>query len=154
MKKIIQLFILSFIYGTCVFAQDLFTGTLPQGYLPSNGNASYGKSSSHCPSDTLDLGGFCIDAERHLEITWTAAAKQCTEQNKRLCSHSEWVTACRSFQNGEAKLQNIGEDPEWIDDFSGYKPLMRGFAGDCYFLDTQWPGGPENLARSRCCSSK
>ena len=138
------------------------TGRLPAGYLPSSHLkeviSDYGKLSKECPAGMIDMGGFCIDESSFKEETWTSIAQKCHDEKKRLCLHDEWFISCMSYQKGESEIQNIGVSPEWINDFSyingSFKPLMRGFQGNCYLILHQWPGAQEDIAHGRCCASK
>lgn len=165
-KGFILILLVSPSYLQFLGAEELLTGILPSDYLPASplkeNFHSYGKTGESCPNNMIDMGSFCIDQTSQTNNTWAAAAQKCHEQNKKLCSHSEWIVSCQAHQKGEAEIIGIASNPEWVDGFAAlpgedgtaFQPLMRGYQGNCYFIDTKWPSGPTDQAYIRCCSSK
>ena len=89
-----------------------------------------------CPSDTLQVGSdeagpvFCIErVERGIEEQHLAE-KNCWDIGRRLCSASEWTSACE--QLGVAMVDST-DDFEWTSDRTGMlmdQAVQRG-QGTC-----------------------
>lgn len=73
------------------------------------------EDSGACPADMVDLEDFCIDRSQITEgRTWYKAADFCHARGKRLCSISEWITACDGSPiNGVEDMP--GRQSQWVD---------------------------------------
>jgi hypothetical protein len=105
-----------------------------------------------CPRGYLSVNeNFCIEEKsRDLEVNFFTAAKICMENNSRLCSWSEWVSACDRLK---ASDNNFTSHWEWVntssDHNNGAKIVGYDVCGNNSYMNAEL-----NVARFRCCYTK
>lgn len=70
-----------------------------------------------CPAGMVGVaaerGGFCIELDQTFSGDARKAEKTCAAAGKRLCTASEWRTACEAATSGHLQLKNMIGDWEW-----------------------------------------
>lgn len=70
-----------------------------------------------CPPGMIGVGaergGFCIEVDRTFSGDLRKAEQACAIAGKRLCTASEWMTACEGTTAGSLALKNMIGDWEW-----------------------------------------
>ena len=70
-----------------------------------------------CPQGMIGVaaerGGFCIELDQTFSGDQRKAEKTCAGAGARLCSASEWRTACEKAKEGTLPLKNMIGDWEW-----------------------------------------
>ena len=70
-----------------------------------------------CPEGMVGVaaerGGFCIEIDQTFSGDIRKAEKTCAAGGKRLCTASEWRTACEAATAGKLQLKNMIGDWEW-----------------------------------------
>ena len=110
-----------------------------------------------CPDDMTDAGAFCIDRDLETTMTWRQAAETCQQEGKRLCSSSEWHSAC--VEAGGLGINIMPGYHEWVDDLWGnsgakdviYSPreIFMGVNGNCQEWSSSYAG--IDSKHFRCC---
>ncbi len=70
-----------------------------------------------CPEGMVGVaaerGGFCIEIDRSFSGNVQKAEKTCAAAGKRLCTSSEWRTACEEAAAGKLQIRNMNGAWEW-----------------------------------------
>ncbi len=121
-----------------------------------------------CPQGMVGVGaergGFCIEIDQTFSGDLRKAEKTCASSGKRLCSASEWQTACKETSAGKLPLKNMVGNWEWTGtqtikgvegqaaDFSNTGILMAVLLGksDCKSVRDHEVWRTETIA-GRCC---
>jgi hypothetical protein len=121
-----------------------------------------------CPSGMVGVsaerGGFCIEIDQTFSGDLRKAEKTCASSGKRLCSASEWQTACKERSAGKLPIKNMVGNWEWTGtqaikgvegqaaDFSNTGTLMAVLLGksDCKTVRDHEVWKTETIA-GRCC---
>ncbi len=106
-----------------------------------------------CPNGYEKISDFCIETNEHIdsggipaEYSFEDAADACLEVDARLCSSSEWVSACQ--MSAAVGLNNIDDGWERVDDLTEInEAIVFGFS-DC---DDSSEESINNTYRFRCC---
>ena len=113
---------------------------------------------------SAERGGFCIEIDQTFSGDLRKAEKTCASSGKRLCSASEWQTACKETSAGKLHLKNMVGNWEWTGtqtikgvegqaaDFSNTGTLMAVLLGksDCKTVRDHEVWRTEAIA-GRCC---
>jgi hypothetical protein len=113
---------------------------------------------------SAERGGFCIEIDQTFSGDLPKAEKACASTGKRLCSASEWQTACKEAGAGKLPLKNMVGNWEWTGtqaikgvegqaaDFSNTGTLMAVLLGksDCKTVRDYEVWRTEAIA-GRCC---
>lgn len=112
-----------------------------------------------CPSsgDWVGIGDFCImEDEEGSSDTWEDAGRECSTaaQDSRLCTFTEWVTACLLDDDGSISLDNMIDDDEWVGDLETTSTAVTVGGAGCQIFDTAQIGGAGDSQPFRCCINR
>lgn len=116
-------------------------------------------SGQGCPSNMVDMAGYCIDREPTRNfLNWYDAADQCQVQGKRLCTNVEWLQTCDAAPlNGAEGMP--GRQSEWLSNWvfepsdQVFDALEHGYFR-CRTSSHPWPTyRPYEVKWYRCCAS-
>jgi hypothetical protein len=105
-----------------------------------------------CPGGFLSVNeNLCIEENsKSYQVNFFNAAKICMENKARLCSWSEWVSACERLNTPD---NNFTSHWEWVntssDHGNGAKIVGNNICGNNQYLNAEL-----NIARFRCCYTK
>jgi hypothetical protein len=162
--------------GTPVSGSDLTAGSVSINKIDASGTASAstflrgdgqwvgvggGPTPRTCPSGSVAINNkTCVDQElRSLEDSlqqFDAAIDTCTDLNGRLCSTTEWMSACR--RRVELGINGMLAQPEMAGDLIAHsnsdwaRPATLGIRGatvSCSVGDSYSPA--DRLRAYRCC---
>ena len=112
-----------------------------------------------CPSNMIDMAGYCIDREpTRTFLNWYEAADQCQASGKRLCTNNEWLQTCDAAPlNGAESMP--GRQSEWLSSWvfepsdQVFDALEHGYFR-CRTSSHPWPTyRPYEVKWFRCCAS-
>lgn len=106
-----------------------------------------------CPSGYAKVSDFCIEVEEHtdslgntMSSSFENAIDACFEVNARLCSASEWVSACQA--SAWLSLNNMEDNWERVDDLTASNRAVVFGSGGC---DNNSELPLTAAQRFRCC---
>jgi hypothetical protein len=89
-----------------------------------------------CPSGYIKVSDFCIEIDKHLDAdgnlisySFEDAIDSCAKVDARLCSASEWVSACRA--SASLGLNDMDGDWERVDDLTDTNRAIVFGNGTC-----------------------
>jgi hypothetical protein len=101
-----------------------------------------------CPGTMADFGAFCIDKDDSSSLTWVRAAEHCMSKGKRLCSDSEWLTACQS--SGKGMIDMTGTY-EWIAQLASDTSGKKRGSSTCASASSH--SVTSGVYQTRCCQT-
>jgi Tfp pilus assembly protein PilX len=106
-----------------------------------------------CPSGYAKVSDFCIETDEHrdsdgdlVSYSFEDAMDACFQVNARLCSASEWVSACQ--ESATLGLNNMGNGWERVDDLTGLGDAILFGSSGCNNSSEQ---SLSAVHRIRCC---
>ena len=127
--------------------------------LDKDENQARAISDLGCPiaGDWVGLSDFCImDDEFGGTDTWEAAPEECFDsaQGSRLCTSTEWMSACLLDSAGSISLDGMAnDDDEWIGDMISTTEAVTVGAGNCGEFSSAQVVGVDDR-EWRCCINK
>jgi len=99
-----------------------------------------------CPGTMASFGTFCIDKDDTGSLTWVRAAEFCMSKGKRLCSTTEWSTACSSSGKGMVDMTGAYE---WLYELASDTSAKKRGASTCASASSH--GVTTGTYDTRCC---
>jgi len=125
--------------------------------LPVTASGVAGKdgTSSPCPNDMADMGGYCVDRQPSPSMAnWYTAADMCQARGTRLCSNEEWLQACDAAPiNAVAAMPGLEWLGNWVFETSDqvFDALEHGYFRCRTSSQPRPPSRPFEVKKFRCC---
>jgi len=125
--------------------------------LPVTASGVAGKdgTSSPCPNDMADMGGYCVDKQPSPSMAnWYTAADMCQARGTRLCSNEEWLQACDAAPiNAVAAMPGLEWLGNWAFETSDqvFDALEHGYFRCRTSSQPRPPSRPFEVKKFRCC---